>query len=191
MKFYYQPLLGCCQCNSTRELYNYQPLLGCSQCNSTRELYYQLLLGWSSYSWAETRATLEPGYVWLYIMTGMIQQCTDQPLSRVVAPPAREILHRRGQSINGRSLKADPMFLCLSRQLVYPSQTTCWSNWGFLWKRERIMRIIFEWMKIVIEWEWNEIIFEWMKIIWMRMKWNEIIFEWMKIIWMRMKWNEN
>ena len=85
----------------------------------------------------------------------MIQQCTDQPLSRVVAPPAREILHRRGQSINGRSLKADPMFLCLSRQLVYPSQTTCWSNWGFLWKGERIMRILFEWMKIVIESKWN------------------------------------
>ena len=84
-------------------------------------------------------------------MTGMIQQCTDQPLSRVVAPPAREILHRRGQSINGRSLKADPMFLCLSRQLVYPSQTTCWSNWGFLWKGER-----------------NE------NCNWIRMKWNYI-----------------
>ena len=97
-------------------------------------------------------------------MTGMIQQCTDQPLSRVVAPPAREILHRRGQSINGRSLKADPMFLCLSRQLVYPSQITCWSNWGFLWKGERIM-------KIIIEWEWNGIIFEWMKIM-IEWEWN-------------------
>ena len=88
--------------------------------------------------------------------------------------PLERFLHRRGQ------VAPAPLFLCLNRQLVYPSQITCWSNWGFLWKGERIM-------KIIMEWEWNGIIFEWMKII-IEWEWNGIIFEWMKIM-IEWEWN--